>query len=416
MNGQSVANKNKINLNIGTFIKKYTMVIALVAVFIFFSWWTEKRLLYPQNLSNLLLQNAYVLVMACGMLLCILTGGNIDLSVGSTVCLVGAIAAKLLAKYDMNAIAVIVICLVLACLIGMWQGFWIGYVHIPPFICTLAGMFLFRGIGRAVLQSKTIAIPRKAGGNGQKFLDIFASYIEIPGIDNAYKVYSDDKLVVWKMSAFILGVIVAVALIAVTVIKRFKKAKKGYKQEAFLPQLAKVLVIDALVLAYTWKLSLHKGIPVMAIWVLAIVFIYAFITSKTAFGRYFYAVGGNEKATKLSGINTNKVYFLAYTSMSLLAGLSGLLMAARIGSVNGDTGNSFEMDAIGSCFIGGASAYGGSGTVGGVVVGAIFLGVINQGMSIKGLDDNYQYIVKGAVLLIAVIFDVISNKKTGKAG
>ena len=154
----------------------------------------------------------------------------------------------------------------------------------------------------------------------------------------------------------------------------------------------------------------------MALWVMAVVIIYAFITNKTAFGRYFYAVGGNEKATKLSGIDTKKVYFMAYLSMSVLAGLSGLLMAARIGSVNGDTGSSFEMDAIGSCFIGGASAYGGSGTVAGICIGAIFLGVINQGMSIIGLDNNWQYIVKGSVLLIAVVFDVVSNHKTGKAG
>ena len=393
-------------MNVKTFIKKYTMVIALVVVFIFFSWWTEKRLLYPQNLSNLLIQNAYVLVLACGMLMCILTGGNIDLSVGSTVCLIGAIAAKMLTQKSINPIVVILLCLVFACIIGMVQGFWIGYIHIPPFICTLAGMFVFRGIGRAILDSKTIAIQQTEGSVGKKFLDIFASYIEIPGVDT--------KDVKW--SAFILGIIIAAVLIAVTVLNRVKKAKKGYKQVSALSQFAKILVIDALVLAYTWKLAHYKGIPVMAIWVLAVVFIYAFITSKTAFGRYFYAVGGNEKATKLSGINTNKVYFMAYTSMSLLAGLSGLLVAARVGSVNGDTGNSFEMDAIGSCFIGGASAYGGSGTVGGVVVGAILLGVINQGMSIKGLDNNWQYVVKGAVLLIAVIFDVVSNKKTGKAG
>ena len=393
-------------MNAKTFIKKYTMVIALVVVFIFFSLWTEGRLLYPQNLSNLLIQNAYVLVLACGMLMCILTGGNIDLSVGSTVCLVGAIAAQMLTKHNMNPVAVILLCLVFACLIGMWQGFWIGYIHIPPFICTLAGMFLFRGFGRAILDSKTIAIQQTEGSVGKKFLDIFASYIEVPGVDT-------DKV---KWSAFILGIIIAAVLLVITVLNRVKKAKKGYKQASAVSQFAKVIVIDFLVLAYTWKIAHYKGIPVMAIWVLAIVFIYAFITSKTAFGRYFYAVGGNEKATKLSGIDTKKVYFLAYTSMSLLAGLSGLLVAARVGSVNGDTGNSFEMDAIGSCFIGGASAYGGSGTVGGVVVGAILLGVINQGMSIKGLDNNWQYVVKGAVLLIAVIFDVVSNKKTGKAG
>ena len=169
-------------------------------------------------------------------------------------------------------------------------------------------------------------------------------------------------------------------------------------------------------LLYTWQLAHYRSISVMALWVIAVIIVYAFLTKKVSFGRYFYAVGGNEKAAKLSGIDTKKVYFRAYTSMSLLAGLSGLIVAARIGSVNGDTGSSFEMDAIGACFIGGASAYGGSGNIGGVVVGAILLGVINQGMSIIGLDNNFQYIVKGAVLLVAVIFDVISNRKTGKAG
>ena len=386
-------------MNAKAFIKKYTMVIALVVVFILFAVLTQGRLLYPQNLSNLLLQNAYVLVMACGMLLCILTGGNIDLSVGSTVCLIGAIAAQMMAKYNINAFVVIVLCLALSILIGVWQGFWIGNIHIPPFICTLAGMFLFRGLGRAILGSKTVSINNKA------FLNIFASYINIPGLDNDVK---------W--SAFIAGIIIAAVLLANTARNRAQKAKKGYKQASAATEFGKIAVIDVLVLYYTWKLAHYKGIPVMALWVLAVIFIYALITSKTAFGRYFYAVGGNEKATKLSGINTERVYFMAYTSMSLLAGLSGLLWAARIGSVNRDTGTSFEMDAIGSCFIGGASAYGGSGTVPGIMVGAILLGIINQGMSIIGLDNNWQYVVKGAVLLVAVIFDVVSNHKTGKAG
>ena len=380
-----------------TFIKKYTMVIALVVVFILFAILTGGRLLYPQNMSNLLLQNAYVLVMACGMLLCILTGGNIDLSVGSTVCLVGAVAAQMLAS-GLPAVLVILFGIIIACVIGVWQGFWIGNIHIPPFICTLSGMFLFRGLGRAILGSKTVSI------NNQTFLNIFASYIKVPGVD------SGDV----KWSAFVVGVIVAVLLLVFTVLNRAKKSRMGYKQASALSQFGKIIVIDALVIAYTWKLAHYKGIPVIALWVLAVVFLYAFITSKTAFGRYFYAVGGNEKATKLSGINTERVYFVAYLSMSILAGLSGLLMAARIGSVNGDTGTSFEMDAIGSCFIGGASAYGGSGTVPGIMVGAILLGVINQGMSIIGLDNNWQYVVKGAVLLIAVIFDVVSNHNTGK--
>ena len=390
-----------MSVNAKSFIKKYTMVIALVAVFILFAILTQGRLLYPQNMSNLLLQNSYVLVLACGMLLCILTGGNIDLSVGSTVCLVGAMAAQMMDKSGMNAILVIFICLVVGAVIGGWQGFWIGYIHIPPFICTLSGMFLFRGIGRVILRSKTVPV------KNTQFLNIFASYVQIPGLD--------DAKAKWLPSALIVGCIIAVVLIISVFAGRAKKEKKGYPVGPLAPELGKTAIIAALIVFYSWKLANYKGIPVMLICVLAVVFIYSFITSKTAFGRYFYAVGGNEKATKLSGIDTRRVYFMAYLSMSFLAGLSGLLMAARIASVNGDTGTSFEMDAIGSCFIGGASAYGGSGTVAGICIGAIFLGVINQGMSIIGLDNNWQYIVKGAVLLVAVIFDVVSNHKTGKA-
>ncbi len=385
--------------NVLSFIKKYTMVIALVVVFLLFAWLTGGRLLNAQNLSNLLLQNSYVLVLACGMLLCILTGGNVDLSIGATVCLVGAIGAQLMTSANMNAVLTIIICLAIGAVIGVWQGFWIGYIHIPPFICTLAGMFLFRGLGRIVLNSKTINV----SGN-KLFVNIFASYIQIPGIDSDVK---------W--SAFIVGIIVAVGLLVYTAVNRANKVKAGYKVAPAAGVFAKMAIIAVLVLFYTWKLAHYKGIPVMLLWVLAVVFIYAYITSKTAFGRYFYAVGGNEKATKLSGIDTRRVYFMAYASMSFLAGLSGLLVAARVGSVNGDTGTSYEMDAIGSCFIGGASAYGGSGTIAGVMVGAILLGVINQGMSILGMDNNWQYVVKGAVLLVAVIFDVVSNRKTGKS-
>lgn len=385
-------------MKVSAFLKKYTMTIALAVVFVFFTALTGGRLLYAQNISNLLLQNAYVLVMACGMLLCILTGGNVDLSVGSILCLVGAVAAQLMSKLNLNAFLTIVLCMVFAVLIGIWQGFWVGYIHIPPFICTLAGMFLFRGLGRVVLASKTVNI------SNDSFLNTFTSYITVPGIDGDLH---------W--SALITGIVVSVLLVLFTIWGRIKKARKNYETGSAVVAFAQIAVIDALIIAYSWKLTNYKGIPVMLLWILLVILIYAFITSKTAFGRYFYAVGGNEKATKLSGIDTRKVYFAAYCSMSVLAGFSGLLVAARIGSVNGDTGMSYEMDAIGSCFIGGASAYGGSGTIPGVMIGAILLGVINQGMSIYGLDNNWQYVVKGTVLLIAVIFDVVSNHKTGKA-
>ena len=378
-------------------LKQYTMVIALVIVFIFFTVLTGGRLILAQNISNLLLQNAYVMVMACGMLLCILTGGNVDLSVGATLCLSAALAATAL-QSGKSPVVAIIMAMAAALVIGLFQGILIGYIHVPPFICTLAGMFLYRGLARAVLDSKTCGI------TNEKFLDIFSSYLRMPGEKPRA-----------CTSSLIVAVIVAVVIAACMLFSYYGKKKHGYETKPFISMLIKLIIIDALIVIYGWKLSQFKGIPVMLLWILAVVIIFAFVTSSTVFGRYFYAVGGNEKATKLSGIDPRRVYFWAYFLMSALAGLSGLLVAARIGSVDGNMGNTYEMDAIASCFIGGASAYGGSGTVGGVMVGAVLLGVINQGMSIYGLPDQWQYVVKGVVILAAVIFDVVSHKKTGKA-
>lgn len=379
-------------------IKKYTMIIALVIVFLFFTALTGGRLLQAQNISNLLLQNAYVLVMASGMLLCILTGGNVDLSVGSTLCFAGAAAAKLMGS-GVNALFAIAVSLLIGAVIGLAQGYLIGYVHVPPFICTLAGMFLFRGLGRAVLDSRTVNI------QNQSYLNIFSSYINIPGLDSPRHC----------ASALFAGIAVAALLTIVTLNGRRSRIKKGYAAASLGGELARLAVLDALIIWYSSKLMQYKGIPVMLLWILAVVLLFAFLTSSTVFGRYFYAVGGNEKATKLSGIDPRRIYFWAYFLMSLLAALSGLLVSARIGSVDGNMGSSYEMDAIASCFIGGASAYGGSGNIGGVMIGAVLLGVINQGMSIFGLPDQWQYVVKGAVLLAAVVFDVVSNHKTGKS-
>ncbi len=391
-------NATKNSFNLVSFLTKYAMVIALAVVFVLFAILTQGRLLYAQNMSNLMLQNGYVLVMACGMLLCILTGGNIDLSIGSVICLTGGLAAVMISNLGMNPILTILICLLVGLAVGVWQGYWIGYVRIPPFITTLGGMFIFRGIGRLILDNKTVAI------QNQTFLDIFTKYIRIPGLD-------DGEM---RISALIAGVAAAALVVLMTVRNRAERAKKGYRQNSAASDFVRTGLIAALILYYCCLLSQYRGISVMLVWVLAVCLIYNFITSKTAFGRYFYAVGGNEKATKLSGIKTNRIYFIAYANMGLLAGLCGLLNAARVGSVNGSTGTSFEMDAIGSCFIGGASAYGGSGTVGGVVIGALLLGVINMGMSIIGLGDSWQYVVKGGVLLVAVIFDVVSHRKSGK--
>ena len=380
-------------MNVSTFVKKYTMTLALLVVFVFFAILTGGKTLLAQNISNLLLQNAYVLVMACGMLLCILTGGNVDLSVGSTLCLAAATAGQVIA-HGGNAWTAIAAAIAIGIVIGICQGWLIGYIHIPPFICTLAGMFLYRGMARAVLDSKTVSIL------DDSYLDLFTSYIKIPGLDVRRNC----------VSALIAGVIVAVIITLIFIHNRRKN--KSESQKAWL---AKVVIIDALILAYSYKLSQYQGIPVMLLWILGVVLIFAFLTQYTAFGRHFYAVGGNEKATKLSGIDPRRVYFWAYLLMSVLASFAGLLVSARIGAIDGNMGNSYEMDAIASCFIGGASAYGGSGKITGVMIGAILLGVINQGMSIYGLPDQWQYVVKGAVLLTAVVFDVVSNHKTGKS-
>ncbi len=384
-------------MNIKDAIKNKSMAMALFIVIILFIVLTGGKLLYPQNLSNLLLQNGYVIIMSCGMLLCILTGGNIDLSVGAIVCLIGAIAARML-NAGMNAVLVIVICVGLSALIGAWNGFWISKIHIPSFVCTLAGMFLIRGLARAILESKTIAITNTS------FLDTFTSYINIPVLD-------DGDI---KWSALIFGITISIIITVFSIVKWTKDAKTRAAKQIVAYECIQILIIDALIILYSFAVARYKGLSVMALWIIAVCIIYAFITNKTTFGRHCYAVGGNAKAAMLSGINVGKVYFMSYLSMGLLAGLSGLIMAARIGAVNGDTGNTFEMDAIGACFIGGASAYGGRGTIKGVVIGAFLLGVINQGMSILGLDSNWQLVVKGIVLLLAVTFDVVSHHRVGR--
>lgn len=381
-------------MNVKALLKKYTMVIALVVVFIFFTILTGGRLTNAQNVSNLLLQNAYVLVMACGMLLCILTGGNVDLSIGASLCLCGALAAKMMQSGAPAGFAILA-ALTVAAVIGVWQGYLIGFVHIPPFICTLAGMFLWRGLARVVLDSRTISI------QNSKFLDLFSSYIQIPGID-------ENKHCV---SALIVGIIVAVVITLATLANRARQAKNGYDTGSKTGAIVKLVIIDLLIVIYSYKLMQYKGIPVMLIWILAVVLIFAFVTSSTVFGRYFYAVGGNEKAAKLSGVNTQLVYLLAYANIGLLAGFAGTLTLARAGHAEPTYGQGYEMDAIAACFIGGASAYGGVGKITGVIIGAALMGVINQGMSIMGISANYQSAVKGAVLLIAVLVDVLSKRE-----
>ena len=344
------------------FLRKYTMVIVLILVTLFFTWKTGGRMLLPQNVNNLIAQNAYVFILG----------------------------ATFMVNKGFNVYVSIIIMLLAGLLIGAWQGFWIAYRRIPPFIVTLAGMLMFRGLSNIVLDGFTIApLP-------DKYLELFNSYI----ID----FFHGDG---FNITSLVVGIIVACIFVVVTFKGRISKIQKGYSVASMGSDVGKCIVVSLVVVVFMWRLGQYKGIPNILIWIAVIVLIYWYITSKTVIGRHLYAIGGNEKAAQLSGINTNKVYFFAYANMGLLA---AMVTIARLNSANPTAGDGYEMDAIGSCFIGGASAYGGSGTIPGVIIGATLMGVINLGMSIMGVDANWQKVVKGAVLLAAVIFDVETKK------
>ena len=381
-------------------LQKNTMILILVLVVLFFTWQTGGKILLPQNITNLIAQNAYVFILATGMLLCILTGGNIDLSVGSVVCFTGSVGALLMAT-GMNMWLAVVVMLVIGLIIGGLQAFCIAYVHVPPFITTLAGQLIFRGLSNVILNGRTQTVSIQA------FKDIFGggATCYVPDLLGGNGI---------NLLCIVVGVLACAAYLLVTFRNRMNRAKKGYSLEPIVPVIVRSLVIVAVVMFVMVKMAQYKGIPSALIWVVLVVAVYAYITSKTKMGRYLYAVGGNEKATKLSGIDTRKVYFFAYTNMGFLAALAGILTIARMASAQPTYGDSYEMDAISSCFIGGASAYGGVGTVPGVIIGAVLMGVINLGMSVMGIDQNFQKVVKGAVLLAAVIFDVVSKQNESK--
>ena len=383
--------------SIGTYAKKNMMIIALVAVVIFFSITTGGKILYAQNINNLISQNGYVFVLAAGMLLCILTGGNIDLAVGSVVCFTGAIGGVMMSR-GFNYLQAVAVMLAVGLAIGMFQGFWIAKISVPPFIATLAGMYAFRGLSNVVLQGLTVGI------DNQKFLRIFGG-----GADCYIPDYlGGDKL---NLTCLAAGVGITMLYVLLTLIGWSVGRKKGVVSASPVADKVRLVVINALILWISYKLASYKGIPTVLMWIAGVLLIYGYITKYTAIGRYFYAVGGNEKATRLSGVNTKMVYFIAYANMGLLAGLAGILTVARASSSQPTYGQGYEMDAIASCFIGGASAYGGVGKITGVIIGATLMGVINQGMSIMGISANYQRAVKGVVLLVAVLVDVLSKKE-----
>ena len=400
-------NVKAVSFDVKKLLKDNTMLLILVAVMIFFQIMTG-ALFAPSNVNNIILQNSYVLVLAAGMLLCILTGGNIDLSVGSVVCLVGAIAGKMIVDAHLPIGLAIVVCLFIGTLIGAWHGAFIAYLHIPPFITTLSGMLLWRGVALIVLDGLTISpFP-------QKYLNLFTSYIPEVFVPNLAQSALEDEAAAETLASLTLTVTMAIAIaicvimIATSLISRKTKAAKGYAVEGIGPFAAKLALIALIVLAVSWQLGHHHGIPSVLILIAIVVAFYNYYTQNTVPGRYLYAIGGNAKAAKLSGINTDNVMMFAYTNMGFLSAVAALVCVARFNSAAPTAGMSYEMDAIGSCFIGGASA------IGGAVVGAIFMGVLNNGMSLMGVDSNWQQAVKGLVLLLAVIFDVVSKQRNKK--
>lgn len=378
--------------------KQYFMAIALLAIILVFAILTEGKILKPMNVSNIIFQNSYVVILGVGMLLCILTGGNIDLSVGSIVALVGACAGEMLVTNHGNPYLAMLVCLLIGTVCGAWQAFWIAYVKIPPFIVTLSGMLVFRGLTLLILNGLTLApFP-------EDFLKFSTGYIPSFGAE---------KIALFGTQFDLLSVLVAllsiVGFAGYSLASRAKKIRKGYHVESLANVIVKVVLLSAAVAWFFLTVGQFRGIPTVLIVIGIVVIAYGFFTNSVVQGRYLYSMGGNMKAAKLSGIKTERMMFFAYTNMGFLAGLAGLVFAARLNSASPQSGLNFELDAIGACFIGGASAYGGVGTVSGTVIGALIFGVLNNGMSIMGINSNVQQIVKGLVLLGAVAFDVMGK-------
>jgi putative multiple sugar transport system permease protein len=381
--------------------RQYGMVIALAAAMIFFGIRTNGIFFRPVNLTNLVLQNSYVLILAVGMLLCTLTG-NVDLSVGSIVCFVGAVCGVMIVDMHMNPFLVMFLALLIGALIGMWQGFWIAFVHVPPFIATLGGMLVFRGLGQVIMQGQTKApFP-------QEFQVIASGYIpDLLG-----------DLVVGGTSLHLFSIVIGILIIAFIIANEIRKRKKqkAYKFDV-LPGgiwIAKVAAIAVVLMAFTIVFAMYRGFPNILI-VLGIFIVgYQFVASNTIQGRHIYALGGNAKAAKLSGIKTEWVMFWIYTNMAILASVAAIVFAARLNAATPKAGQNFEMDAIAACYVGGSAVSGGIGTIIGAVVGGLFIGVLNNGMSILGVSTDWQQAIKGFVLLAAVAIDLYSKKRSGR--
>ena len=379
-------------------LKDNTMLIVLVLVYLFFTWRTSGAMFSPFNFNELVTQNAYVFILASGMLMCMLTGGNIDLACGSLVCFLGSIGAYFMAVWNFAPGIAIVLMLLIGIVYGCVLGYLIAYINIPPWIATLAGYLAFRGLGTNILSSnsKTGSISVK---QVESFLGIFAG-----------KLFKT-KMGVLNVPCIVVGIVAAVLVVLLNVTSRANKVRKGYEADSAGMMLGKSVLEAAVILLVAYKLAMAGGIPTVLIWVALVVLFYSFITEKTTIGRHFYVVGGNREAARLSGVNTRRIMFIAYLNMAIVTVITTWVVLGRVQAANSTAGTNFEMDAISACVVGGVSAYGGAGRIFGMVVGATLIGVINLGMSLMNIDANYQKVVKGVVLLGAVAFDILSKKR-----
>ncbi len=385
-------------------LRDYGLLGSLLIIVGFFYFITQDHAsVAPVNVTNLIMQNSYVVIMALGMLL-IIVGGNIDLSVGSIVGFIGAIAGVMIVYWKIPYPLVIVACLIAGAVIGGAQGYLVAYARMPSFIVTLGGMLIFRGLtGNMLLGQFVGPFPKGFQNMASGFLPDFT---EISGLASSLPEWAQIRWV-----SFLIGVVGAVLMFYMSLRRWRRSSREGMEVEPLALLLGKNLVFAAIIIGIAWNLALYKGFPVILLIMAVLTLLYGFVTTRTVVGRRIYALGGNRLAAQLSGVKTERLIFLTFANMGALAGLAGLVVAARLNSATPSAGNSFELDVIAACFIGGVSASGGVGKVMNVVIGALFMGVMNNGMSLIGLGIFWQQVVKGLVLLAAVYVDVTQKAK-----
>ena len=378
-------------------IRDYALLLSLLVIMVFFQFTTDGTLFKPVNMTNLILQNSYIVIMALGMLL-VIVAGHIDLSVGSVSGFVGAVAAVLMVTYKVDIITSVIICLALGGFIGGVQGYFTAYYKIPAFIVTLAGMLIFKGLALTVLGGASVGPFPKA------FQLLSSGYV--PDIFGTTLFGAPFNLL-----ALTIGAAVTALIIFFNFKERRDQQAHGLAEEPDIIFMGRNLLIAAAFLGFTFLMARYKGLPNVLVVMFALIALFVFVTTRTTFGRRIYAMGGNEKAAKLSGINTEKLTFLTFAIMGVLAALAGLIFAARLNVATPKAGAGFELDVIAACFIGGAATTGGVGKIIGAVIGAFIMGVMNNGMSIMGIGIDLQQVIKGAVLLLAVFLDVYYKNK-----